>query len=825
MMDANGLSFWMLADVYRRRPDGSPYRQPGEGDPVYADWRPRPDETALDVDVAKRLLRLACKRAQKISMPAHARSTATTLLDVVPQCRDAFGTYATWRPEMGRVMAGGALEGEVSLGTPAAPPTDLAMGYDGVLYAAAGGAVVLIDRRDRWEPIAVTLAGFTAWRLAADAAGGVWVLDRDHRTLARVSGLPFPDRPYALHAADRFRPEEENPNTPRLRLIPDVEWPADESPVAIACQGEDVVIVAWTDGDAACVRRLDQTTMRLGPRTLLQGAAFPYSAAWVAPGRLAVLSLGLEDGATPPAPGLEREALVYTLPETGTTAVPLGDLYPLADGVAGPFVQGVGLPRHYLTRTGSAPLYPVSFPSFATRAEVETPEPIDSGEAGTVWHRMYLEAAFPAGTGVQVLVAATDDRTAPTDAADWYEHRFGQSPDNDGRGVIPQGAWMTYPSEIPFHEGFLPRGIERNRAGLFTVLVQRAGRRVRTLRGRFLWVRMALRGDGRATPEVAALRVYASRFSYLENYLPELYREQVFGPDADMPAPSPQFRTTTPSDFLERFLDNIEGLLTPIEDRIANAYLLTDPRAAPDDALEWLASWIGLTFDARYPPDRRRRILLDAPKMYRRRGTLDGLRMAIDAIANDAVASGEVVVVEDFRLRRTFATILGADLANATDPLLGGLTVSGNSYVGDTLFLGADSDREHKVFLTTDFRRELLALFDASNLSPSEQARVRLFYDRLANRVTVLVHNEVEERDLGLIKRAVELEAPAHIIARVVPATYPLLVGVAALIGVDTYMSAPATPRMVELNRSTLGVRDVVNRLATLDHRLVGGAV
>ena len=138
MMDANGLSFWMLADVYRRRPDGSPYRQPGEGDPVYADWRPRPDETALDVDVAKRLLRLACKRAQKISMPAHARSTATTLLDVVPQCRDAFGTYATWRPEMGRVMAGGALEGEVSLGTPAAPPTDLAMGYDGVLYAAAG---------------------------------------------------------------------------------------------------------------------------------------------------------------------------------------------------------------------------------------------------------------------------------------------------------------------------------------------------------------------------------------------------------------------------------------------------------------------------------------------------------------------------------------------------------------------------------------------------------------------------------------------------------------------------------------------------------------
>jgi phage tail-like protein len=810
-MDANGLSFWMLADVHRRLPDGTVVQSAGA--PVFADWQPEMQPSHLEVDDERRVLRLASERGgPKTTPPADARTVAEELLQLVPSCRDAYGTYAVWRADKGRVMAGGAVDGEVSIGIPAAPPTDLAMGFDDVLYSAAGGAVVLVDRRDRWKPVAVTLDGFTARFLAADLAGGVWALDTEHKQLARLAGAPFRDRSYAPHRADRFRPEEENPDPPRLRLLSEVSWPTEERPVALACLGRDeLVVLGWTADDVACVRRFDPAAGALGPAIQLEGAVFPYSIAWVAPGKIAVLSLGLEGDAPASTPGIEKEALVYRLPDTEASAVPVGDLYPLRDAVAGQFVRGVTLPPHYPTAAGSAPLYPVSLPSFGTETALRTPNPIDSGDSGTVWHRLYLEAVLPAATGVQVFVAATDQREAPTDAADWYEHRFGQGADGDGRGVIPRAAWVPFPSEIPFHEGFLDCPIDRNRAGLFTVLVQRAGRRVRTLRGRFLWVRMVLTGDGRATPEVAALRVYASRFSYLENYLPELYREQVFGPDADELAPGPRFRTSTPADFLERFIDNIEGVLTPIEDRIAQAYLLTHPRSAPDDALEWLASWIGLTFDARYPYESRRRLLLAAPKIYRRRGTLEGLRMAIDAVANDGVSSGEVVVVEDFRLRRTFATILGADLANEADPLLAGLTVSGNSYVGDTLFLGAD------------FQHELLALFGASQLSTLEQAEVRRFYDRLADRLTILVHNEVVERDIGLINRVVELETPAHVSARVVTTSYPLLIGVAALIGVDTYLSAPRTNGTVQLNRSTLGVGDFVRRIGSLDPRVAGG--
>src|SRR5207245_2205733 len=98
---------------------------------------------------------------------------------------------------------------------------------------------------------------------------------------------------------------------------------------------------------------------------------------------------------------------------------------------------------------------------------------------------------------------------------------------------VPRAAWIAAPSELPYHTGLLRCPPERDRAGLFTVLIQRSNRRVRTLRGRYLWVRLALQGDGRSTPEVAALRAYASRFSYVHRYLPELYQEWELGTEAE----------------------------------------------------------------------------------------------------------------------------------------------------------------------------------------------------------------------------------------------------------------------------------------------------
>jgi phage tail-like protein len=782
-MDANGLRFWMLADEKQWTLHGVP-----------------PD---LQYDKERRSLRLVSRspNPQLGNESIGAEAEALDRINRVPQTRDAYETRAYWDSGMRRVMATGALPSSIPIYRPAPDetPTDLAMGYDGVLYMAINGGVVMLDRLGRWQPVTLRLAGFSTWRLAANPAGGVWALDRDTQQLARVQGLPLRDRPHADYDLDTFRPVEENPDPPRMEIVASAAWEGTDTPVAIASSaGGKVAVLSWSAGNAANVRYLGDSRTWSAPTTL-NGALHPYSLAWASEDRIAVLVLPLK-----------TEAPVYPAIEGVPATDPVGDFYPLREHNGEPFMRGVTFPVHYPSDSpgekGSRPLLSLSLPTFPAQGEASSTTLIDSGNAQTVWHRLYLEAMIPAKCGVRVFLATSDEQADVIDALDWHEHQFGAIFSAGGPSGKPRGAWMPQKSEIPFHPGLISCDQEPNRAGLFTVLVQRAGRRVRTLRGRYLHVRIVLSGDGRTTPEVWALRAYGSRFSYLDHYLPELYRESVFGADADAPGSS------TPADFLERFLDNFEGILTPLEDRIAQSYLLTDPRTTQQDALGWLGSWIGVSFDTAYPMERQRRLIAAAPQLFKQRGTLAGLKLALNVATGGAVDSGEIIILEDWKLRRTFATILGADLADEDDPLLAGIAVSGNSYVGDTLFLGDEN------------RKEFLALFAADlEISLGEAKAIEALFDQLAFRVTILVHNEVEPQDMGLIRRIVEMEVPAHLITRVVPATAPFLVGMAALVGVDTYLAEGEKARPVRVDVSYVGVRDVLQRPPSLDPRLEGG--
>ena len=580
--------------------------------------------------------------------------------------------------------------------------------------------------------------------------------------------------------------------------------------------------------------------------------------------------------------------------------MPLGDIYPLSEAAQeAPFANGAVQPPQYPSgERGSEPLYPLSLNNLARRGEADnfavsgdtfTGWLIDSRDNTTVWDRLYAEAAIPAHSGFVVWLAATNDPRPPTsdELAAWHAHGFGRDiaalDDAMSAPQVPRAVWEREASELPGHPGLL--GGERHAGwrGLFSVLVQNSRQRVRSLTGRYLWVRIVLHGDGRVGPDIAALRAWGSRFSYADKYLPRLYRESLFGDDAAAPGervgeietthvaaldtggpppapllerlaleevrPSPAAAIVverahqlwllrdggsawrlaleparvgesdrigvyrpqpSPADFTARMLSSFEGVLTQVEDRVAAAHLVTDPGSVPEHNLEWLAGWIGVAFDSALPADRRREWLRAAPDLARRHGTRDGLRLALDVASGGGVRGGEIIVVENFRLRRILATLLGVDLADETDPLLPGLQQSGNSVVGDTLVLGDDE------------RVELLALFREEAASATEDAAVISFYGRLAHRATVLVHREVEPQDFALIRRIVQLETPAHVDVRVVAATWPLLVGIASLVGVDTYLGPPRLPRPVQVERSGLGMGDFLIGLAALDPRLSG---
>jgi phage tail-like protein len=239
--------------------------------------------------------------------------------------------------------------------------------------------------------------------------------------------------------------------------------------------------------------------------------------------------------------------------------------------------------------------------------------------------------------------------------------------------------------------------------------------------------------------------------------------------------------------------------------------LLTDPCTVPADHLGWLAGWIGVGFDPALPSPRRREWLAAAPRISRLHGTRAGLELALEVATDGGVSRGEIVVIEDFRLRRLLATLLGVHRADENDPLLAGLVVSGNSVVGDTLVLGEQESEE------------LRTLFRDRDRTARGATAVRAFQTELAHRATVLVHQSLMPAELGLIERIVELERPCHTIVRVETASWPLLVGIASLVGVDTYLGPGREPRPVRLNRSTLGEGDLLLAPAALDPRTVGG--
>jgi phage tail-like protein len=78
-------------------------------------------------------------------------------------------------------------------------------------------------------------------------------------------------------------------------------------------------------------------------------------------------------------------------------------------------------------------------------------------------------------------------------------------------------------------------------------------------------------------------------------------------------------------DFMGRFLLIFETILSPIERTIGNLHYYFDAQMAPPELLPWLASWLGLALDERWPEEQRRALILAAVDLYQWRGTRRGL--------------------------------------------------------------------------------------------------------------------------------------------------------------------------------------------------------
>jgi len=110
-------------------------------------------------------------------------------------------------------------------------------------------------------------------------------------------------------------------------------------------------------------------------------------------------------------------------------------------------------------------------------------------------------------------------------------------------------------------------------------------------------------GSAPEAPRRTPPGVPEDRSSYLK-YLPALY---------------------STDDFMGRFLLIFESILSPIERTVDNLHYYFDAQMTPPEVLPWLASWLGLVLDERWPEARRRELIRAAVELYQWRGTRRGL--------------------------------------------------------------------------------------------------------------------------------------------------------------------------------------------------------
>jgi phage tail-like protein len=493
--------------------------------------------------------------------------------------------------------------------------------------------------------------------MAPRRCGGVWVLDGAGRPVLwaldrglGVVALEAPG-PAATAEPDDFQPLA-GPARDRapaalpggMELAGARGWAAD--PVALEAAGDGVLLL---DLDAAGARTRVVRLRREG------GAWRADASRWLdelpEPGHDFVLAAAPLYGRAEPARLLfiatrgGNQARGYALEDAADGFALRGatELFPLRrfGGRALLSVRGAATYDSGADAPAWTPVVHQPRARFAPVAELVTPV-FDGGEPGTVWDRLLLDGCVPPGTVVQVQSRAGDECTGPADA--------------EGAQVI--GSWLPEPRprlraggpELPWLRAEAAGETRREAgAGTWELLLQRA-------HGRYLQLRITLStGGGTATPRLRALRVWWPRFSWPQRFLPAVYREdEVSG------------------SLLERWLANCEGTLTAIEDRVASAQLLFDPRTAPAGALAWLAEWLDLALDPEWDEGRRRVFIAHAMEFFRWRGTVHGLSMALEAAfgacvdpalfqapGTRAAAPRGIRIVEAYQARRIGALAAG----------------------------------------------------------------------------------------------------------------------------------------------------------------------
>ena len=400
---------------------------------------------------------------------------------------------------------------------------------------------------------------------------------------------------------------------------------------------------------------------------------------------------------------------------------------------------------------------------------------LDSGVARNRWGRLLLEACRPDGTSIRVGAVTSDD-TYETESA-----HVAAEP----AACVALGAGETppLPPETLLGDVAEPTGSggQLHRRPGATTPWWRPGADdpyetfeapTRAPVGRYLWVTVHLQGNGRRTPKVREIRVERQAHT-LMRHIPEVYA-----------AEQPQ------ADFLHRYLAMFDGMLHDLDLRAFCRDILVDPHSSPVEALDWLASFVGLVLDDRWALAARRQLVAEIVQLYRLRGTVWALRRYLEiflagqravraapgAVAAPAAAPAVTpVIIEHFRLRGLGGPLLGGDP-----------TVTSRSVLGAGFRVGGE-----------------VGTLESGALDPTTDATSS--FARHAHRFTVLVPRPLGAEEESAVRHVLDTERPAHTAYDLCTVDAGMRVGRGMHLGLSTIVGPTGAFETAVTGRSLLG--------------------
>ena len=397
-------------------------------------------------------------------------------------------------------------------------------------------------------------------------------------------------------------------------------------------------------------------------------------------------------------------------------------------------------------------------PRFVRQTTLLTPV-LDGRERDCVWHRLFLEACIPPETAVRISTRAHNDPMLLDTVA------FAQEPALYLRAAGP---------EIPLYKPFGDASELMDGTGTWELLFQQT-------HGQYMQIKIELTGNGRITPHLYTLRAYYPRFSYPRHYLPTVFLQD-----------------KASASFLERMLANMEGIYAEIEGQISTAHTWFDARSAPPETLDWLASWLGLMMDplwakVREPQivtntdqsgtaneqlaDRRRLFIRFARILYKRRGTVDGIRFALHLFLDPCL---ELMLRYFKQAAITPDAPVAAHLARYGLPTL--TPASTELALEDLLYMYL-LKRPSTIRIIENFQTRGGRGLVAGDASQSESGDTDV-----AHRFSVLIPEGLSSQEEKMVNRIVNLEKPAHTAFTIRRYWDGFRVGMARL-GIDTTLA------------------------------------